>query len=81
MLQNVPAYYDETYKGFTREGSRELNSNKHQTSSHERLLAVMAIRDIRKALDQLEIFKVEEWNRQYKVAKDCCAPVIDTCKD
>jgi cation-transporting ATPase 13A1 len=24
MLQNVPAYYDETYKGFTREGSRVL---------------------------------------------------------
>jgi hypothetical protein len=59
----------------------QLDSTKYQTSSHERLLAAIVIRNIRRALEQLEIFKAEEWERQYKLAKERTAPVIDTSKD
>jgi len=59
----------------------QRDSIKYQTSSHERLLAAIVIRNIRRALDQLEIFKAEEWERQYKLAKERTAPVIDTSKD
>ncbi len=61
----------------------QLNSlaSKYQTSSHERLLAAMVVRNIRMALDQLENLKAEDWDRQYKLVRECNAPVIDTCKD
>jgi len=58
----------------------QLNSRKYPTSSHERLLAAIVIRNIKMELDQLEIFKTEEWERQFKLVKERSAPVIDTCK-
>ena len=71
------------HKRWLRDGVRriqfQLNSSKYQTSSHERLLAAIVIRNIGMAVDQLENFKAEEWERQYKLAKECT--VIDTCKD
>jgi hypothetical protein len=58
----------------------QLRSTRNQTSSHERLLGMMVIRDIKTALDQLEKCKAEEWDRQYTVVRDLTAPVIDTCE-
>ena len=58
----------------------QLKSTKYQTSSHERLLGKMVIRDIRMTLDRLEECKVEEWNRQYTVVKERTILVVDTCK-
>ena len=58
----------------------QLKSTSYQTSSHERLLGRMVIRDIRTALDQLEKCKGREWDRQYTVVKEQSVLIIDTCK-
>jgi hypothetical protein len=56
----------------------QLKTTRHQASSHERLLGVMLIRDMRAALDLLEKCKTEEWDRQYALLTERSAPVIDT---
>jgi hypothetical protein len=71
-----------THERWLQDGLRrlefQLKTTRHQTSSHERLLGVMVIRDIRTALDQLEKCKAEEWDKQHTAIKDRSAPVVDT---
>jgi hypothetical protein len=72
------------HEGWLRDGLRRiefhLKSTRYKTSSHERLLGTMVMRDTRTAIEQLEKCKAEEWARQYAVMKERKAPVIDTCE-
>ena len=71
-----------THERWLQDGLRriefQLKTTRRETSSHERLLGVMVIRDIRAALDQLEKCKAEEWDRQHAAVKEKSAPLIDT---